>query len=74
MQHFNVISYILCHFSVNMIVCKSYNCVICASVTAIARKVVRKNVHGTIPKGVMGYAQYTVPDTKAVEPIFVAFF
>ena len=57
-----------------MIVCKSYNCVICASVTAIARKVVRKNVHGTIPKGVMGYAQYTVPDIIAVEPIFVAFF
>ena len=70
MQHFNVMSYIVCHFCVNMIVCKSYNCVICASVTAIARKVVRKNVH----KGVMGYAQYTVPDTIAVEPIFVAFF
>jgi len=42
--------------------------------TAIARKFVGKNVHGTVPKGNMGYAQYTVPDTIAVEPIFVAFF
>ena len=42
--------------------------------TAIARKFVRKNVHRTIPKGNMGYAQYTIPDTIAVEPIFVAFF
>lgn len=43
--------------------------------TAIARKFVGKNVHGTIPKGNMGCAQYTVPaDTIAVEPIFVAFF
>ena len=41
--------------------------------TAISRKVVRKNVHATIPKGNMGYVQYTVPDTMAVEPTFVAF-
>ena len=41
--------------------------------TAILRKVVRKNVHTTIWKGNMGYAQYTVPDTVAVEPTFVAF-
>ena len=33
----------------------------------------RKNVHPTIPKGNMGYDQYTVPDTVAVEPTFVAF-
>ena len=33
----------------------------------------RKNVHATIAKGNMGYAQYPVPDTVAVEPIFVAF-
>ena len=33
----------------------------------------RKNVHATIPKGYMGYVQYTVPDTVAVEPTFVAF-
>ena len=40
---------------------------------AISRKVVVKNVHATIPKGNMGYDQYTVPDTVAVEPTFVAF-
>ena len=29
----------------------------------------QKNVHVTIPKGTnMGYDQYTVPDTVAVEP------
>ena len=27
----------------------------------------------TIPKGNMGYDRYTVPDTVAVEPTFVAF-
>ena len=32
----------------------------------------RQNVHATIPKD-MGYVQYTVPDTVAVEPTFVAF-
>ena len=41
--------------------------------TATSRKVVRKNVNATIPKGNMGYDQYTVPDTVAVEPTFVAF-
>ena len=34
----------------------------------------RKKVHATIPKGNMGYDQYTVSDTVAVEPTFVAFF
>ena len=38
-----------------------------------SRKVVGKNVRATIPKGNMGYDQYTVPDTVAVEPTFVAF-
>ena len=33
----------------------------------------RKNVHATIKKGNMGYEQYAVPDTVAVEPTFVAF-
>ena len=33
----------------------------------------RKNVYATIPRGNMGYVQYTVPDTVAVEPTFVAF-
>ena len=42
--------------------------------TAISRKVVRRNVHATIPKGNMGSDQYTVPDTVAVETAFVAFF
>ena len=41
--------------------------------TAISRKVVGKDVHATIPKSNMGYDQYTVPDTVAVEPTFVAF-
>ena len=41
--------------------------------TAILRKVVAKNAHATIPKGNMGYDQYTVPDFVAVEPTFVVF-
>ena len=36
--------------------------------TAISRKVVGKNVQTTIPKGDVGYDQYHVPDTVAVEP------
>ena len=32
-----------------------------------------ENVHATIPKGSMGYEQYAVPDTVAVEPTFAAF-
>ena len=30
-------------------------------------------MHAIIPKGNMGYDQYTVPDTVAVEPTFVPF-
>ena len=41
--------------------------------TAILRKLVGKTVHATIPKGNMGYDQYTVPDIVAVENTFVAF-
>ena len=41
--------------------------------TANSRKVVGKNVYATIPKGNMGYDQYTVPDPVAVEPTFAAF-
>ena len=42
--------------------------------TAISRKVVKKNMHTIIPKGNMGYDQYTVPnDCIAVEPTFFAF-
>ena len=45
----------------------------CRIYTAISRKVVGKNVHATIPKGNMGYDQYTVPDTVAVKISFIAF-
>ena len=31
-----------------------------------------KKVHATIPKGNLGYDQYTVSDTVAVEPTFTA--
>ena len=40
--------------------------------TAISRKAVGKKVHATIPKCNMGYDQYTVSDTVAVEPTFAA--
>ena len=33
----------------------------------------KKHVHATIPKGNMGYDQYTVLGIVAVEPTFVAF-
>ena len=36
-------------------------------------RLVGKNVHATIPKGSMGYDQFTVPDTVPFEPTFVAF-
>ena len=41
--------------------------------TAFSRNVVKKNVHATIPKCYMGYDQYSVPDTRAVESSIVAF-
>ena len=50
-----------------------YFCNLLHIYTAILRKVVRRNVHATISKGNMGYNQYTVPDTAAVEPTFFAF-
>ena len=31
-----------------------------------------KKVHASIPRGIMGYDQYTVSDTVAVEPTFAA--
>ena len=40
---------------------------------AISRKVVGKNVHGTIPKGNMEYDQYAVPDPVAVKTYFNCF-
>ena len=42
--------------------------------TAISRKVVGKNAQATIPKGNMGYVQYTVPEIVAVEPVFFLAF
>ena len=42
--------------------------------TAILRKVVRKDVHATVPKGNMRYDQYAVSNTAAVESSIVAFF
>ena len=50
----------------------SNNCLKLSS-TATSRKVVRKIVHATTPKGNMGYDKYTVPDNVAVEPTFDAF-
>ena len=41
--------------------------------TAISRKVVGKNVHATIPKGNMGYNQYTVPDDCGCRTFFCCF-
>ena len=41
--------------------------------TAISKKVVGKHVHATFPKGNVGYDQYTVPYTVAVELTFAAF-
>ena len=41
--------------------------------TAILRKVAGKNVHATIPKGNMGYDQYTVPDDCSCRMYFCCF-
>ena len=41
--------------------------------TAISRKVVGKNVHATIPKGNMGYDQYTVPNDCSCRTYFCCF-
>ena len=40
--------------------------------TAISGKVVGKKVHATTPKGNMGYDQYTVSDSVAVETTIAA--
>ena len=44
----------------------------CFSIQLFRERLSEKNVRATIPKGNMGYDQYTVPDTVVVEPI-VAF-
>ena len=41
--------------------------------TAISREVMGKNVHATIPKGNMGYDQYTVPDDCSCRTYFCCF-
>ena len=41
--------------------------------TAISREVVGKNMHATIPKGNMGYDQYTVPDDCSCRTYFCCF-
>ena len=41
--------------------------------TAISRNFVGRNVQATISKGNMGYDQYTVPTTVAVEAYFCCF-
>ena len=46
---------------------------LCTGYTAISRKVVGKNVHGTTQKGSMGYDQYIVPHTVAIEPTVFVF-
>ena len=43
------------------------------SIQLFRERLSEKNVHATIPKGNMGYDQYNVPDTVAVELSFVAF-
>ena len=43
-----------------------------STIQIFRKNVAGKNEHATIPKGYMGYDQYTVPDTVAVKPTFVA--
>ena len=43
------------------------------SIQLFRERLSEKNVHALIPKGNMGYVQYTAPDTVAVEPTLVAF-
>ena len=43
------------------------------SIQLFRERLSEKNVHAIIPKGNMGYVQYTAPDTVAVEPTLVAF-
>ena len=42
-------------------------------ITVISRKVVGKKVHATIPKGNMGYDQYTVPNDCSCRTYFCCF-
>ena len=51
----------------------SWSCSDGEEIQLFRERLSEKNVHATIPKGDMGYDQYTFPDTVAVEPTFVAF-
>ena len=46
---------------------------LCTRNTAISGKVVGKNVHATTQTGSMGYDQYTVPHSVAIEPTVFVF-
>ena len=55
---------------------RSFDCVFARNQTLykiISRKVVGKKVHATIPKGIMGYAQYTVSDDCSCRTYFCCF-
>ena len=47
---------------------------LCTGYTAISRTVVGKNVHATTQTGSMGYDQYTIPHSVAIEPTVLVFF
>ena len=51
--------------------CKS-TCRFTSVLYSFCEKVDGMNIHATIPKGNIGYDQYTVPDTVAAEPTFLA--
>ena len=51
---------------------RAKNTIHCFSIQLFRERLSEKNVHATMPKGNMGHDQYTVPDTVAVEPTFVA--
>ena len=60
--------YISLEFQISVIILLDYACI-----QLFRERLLDKNVHATIPKGNMGYDQYIVPDTVAVELSFVAF-
>ena len=66
------VKYCFCHEKIKFIF-SSRRVIFHLLYTAISRKVVGIKVHATIPKGNMGYDQYAVPYTVAVEPSIVAF-
>ena len=59
--------------AVNFTFTATYGRKLCAGYTATSRKVVGKNVHSTTQRVSMGYDQYTVPHTVAIEPTVFVF-